>query len=351
MCTDRDNNVLFTADTRGRVHGFTLRGLEFRKTGDFTGRGWGSINQTHGWRAHLQQVQSIDLVPAPKGSPSPDGFLITASTDGVAKLWTHSGDLVGSFGADTWAIQEPATWACNAQQRAATAAGQRASVQASGSPEPERGLGSPPARQAPSASFSDADSGEDESESPGSRGRPGAADDSGLDSEDDDDRPSILGTRELEAYLDRHNNPGGARRSRPIRLSTEAQLFLHDIKHAQSAAGWRQAQAAAGGSDEASLKRRLHIHELAPVEVPERLAHGRGPGAGVGGLGGGLGGLRGAGALGERGRQLGALARPPPRIGGAAAAGAGGSGAGAQLPRLGVPVKLVPMDFSAHRSS
>ena len=52
-------------------------------------------------------------------------------------------------------------------------------------------------------------------------------------------------------------------------MSAEAQVFLHDLRTSTNAQA-RPSHASA--LDDASLKHRLHIHDLTPVELPERFA-------------------------------------------------------------------------------
>ena len=92
ICTDAENSLLYTADSRGRVLGWTLAGLVFTSH-DFKGTGWETIRRVQSWRAHEMQVQSIDhILQAGKG------YVLTASVDGLARMWTEAGVPIGAPG-------------------------------------------------------------------------------------------------------------------------------------------------------------------------------------------------------------------------------------------------------------
>ncbi|XP_074477196.1 cilia- and flagella-associated protein 337 isoform X4 [Sebastes fasciatus] len=58
------------------------------------------------WRAHERALVSVDVLEVADGL-----FVLTASADGSAGLWTKDGDHVGSFGQEVmWNISEPATY-------------------------------------------------------------------------------------------------------------------------------------------------------------------------------------------------------------------------------------------------
>ena len=119
MCSDADNAWLYTADASGRILGWSLEGLHFQKGLDFLGKGWDTIRQVHAWRAHHQLIHSLDVVPC-RGSGGVGSerekaaaaafFVLTASADGLSKLFTHEGSHVGTFGADAWNLHQPSSF-------------------------------------------------------------------------------------------------------------------------------------------------------------------------------------------------------------------------------------------------
>ncbi|XP_074477194.1 cilia- and flagella-associated protein 337 isoform X3 [Sebastes fasciatus] len=65
------------------------------------------------WRAHERALVSVDVLEVADGL-----FVLTASADGSAGLWTKDGDHVGSFGQEVmWNISEPATYQRKTQKK------------------------------------------------------------------------------------------------------------------------------------------------------------------------------------------------------------------------------------------
>lgn len=59
-----------------------------------------------GWKAHSRALVSVEVFEVDDRL-----FVLTASADGSAGLWTLDGDHVGSFGQEAmWNITEPATY-------------------------------------------------------------------------------------------------------------------------------------------------------------------------------------------------------------------------------------------------
>ena len=59
------------------------------------------------WRAHQGALVSLELLQEDPGAL----FLLTASGDGSARLWTREGGGVGTFGLDAhWDLQHPDTY-------------------------------------------------------------------------------------------------------------------------------------------------------------------------------------------------------------------------------------------------
>lgn len=58
------------------------------------------------WKAHKRMTVSAEVVEAAEGP-----FVLTASADGAASLWTKDGDHMGCFGQEElWNMSEPATY-------------------------------------------------------------------------------------------------------------------------------------------------------------------------------------------------------------------------------------------------
>ena len=58
------------------------------------------------WKAHERALVSVEVLEVADRL-----FVLTASADGAAGLWTNDGDHVGSFGQEMmWNISDPATY-------------------------------------------------------------------------------------------------------------------------------------------------------------------------------------------------------------------------------------------------
>lgn len=63
----------------------------------------------HSWRAHTRALVSVDILDMAEKL-----FVLTASADGSAGLWTSDGDHVGSFGQEVmWNITDSYTYQIN----------------------------------------------------------------------------------------------------------------------------------------------------------------------------------------------------------------------------------------------
>ena len=51
------------------------------------------VEQVSTWRAHVSEVVSIEHIPYDDG-----GLVLTASADCTARLWTITGNYIGTFG-------------------------------------------------------------------------------------------------------------------------------------------------------------------------------------------------------------------------------------------------------------
>lgn len=103
MCTDLDDLRLFTSDTQGNVkiwdiHNYCIKAEEKKvKTPPPL------IEQ---WKAHDSPIVSVEYISHDTGE-----YVLTASTDRTARLWSTQGHWVGTFGQKkSWNLKNPKTW-------------------------------------------------------------------------------------------------------------------------------------------------------------------------------------------------------------------------------------------------
>ncbi|KAJ3066944.1 WD40 repeat domain 95 [Podochytrium sp. JEL0797] len=96
MVTNPSNSILITGDSLGWITIYNI------KETCIDGREQVSVPPVLvQFRAHLRCISSIDVF---------EKTLLTASTDGTARLFTHLGEFIGTFGQDqVWDINEPCT--------------------------------------------------------------------------------------------------------------------------------------------------------------------------------------------------------------------------------------------------
>lgn len=104
MCTSEDNSVFVTCDTLGYIYvwNITCYCTKPQQT-VVTSR----PPMSRMWHAHDSAVVSVDLAEHKTGV-----YVISASSDRTARLWTVEGKFIGTFGQTTeWNLQYERTWA------------------------------------------------------------------------------------------------------------------------------------------------------------------------------------------------------------------------------------------------
>ncbi|XP_066560708.1 cilia- and flagella-associated protein 337 [Amia ocellicauda] len=102
LCTDQGNKLLVSGDTAGfiQVWDISVFGLQPGEKVTMT------PPLLHCWRAHDSTVVSVELLLS-----SSQLFLVSASSDKTARLWTCEGHFVGTFGQDRkWSLGDPSTY-------------------------------------------------------------------------------------------------------------------------------------------------------------------------------------------------------------------------------------------------
>ncbi|BFZ18007.1 hypothetical protein BsWGS_21047 [Bradybaena similaris] len=103
MCSTPDDSLLITGDTLGTVCCWDIC--------KYCVKFEGSIDTARPptaafWKAHDLAVVSVQFIEHTAGD-----FILTASTDRTARLWTPQGHLVGTFGQKLlWNLTKPSTW-------------------------------------------------------------------------------------------------------------------------------------------------------------------------------------------------------------------------------------------------
>lgn len=103
MCTNKENSLLMTGDTTGKITVW--------KTTDYCLHADDKRNGERPemlvtWSGHTNAIVSLDCVEYNDAT-----YLLSASTDSTAKLWTLEGLSVGTFGQKKlWNLSKPLTW-------------------------------------------------------------------------------------------------------------------------------------------------------------------------------------------------------------------------------------------------
>ncbi|KAG2490207.1 hypothetical protein HYH03_011334 [Edaphochlamys debaryana] len=123
LALDGSNSRIATGDSGGMI-----------KVWDLSTYGGGPMSQATAaatirelavWRGHRAHVTSLDWVdaPAPPGRGGLGGggssralYLVSSSADCTVALWTETGVRVGTFGQNTWSLDDPSTWADTERQ-------------------------------------------------------------------------------------------------------------------------------------------------------------------------------------------------------------------------------------------
>nr|XP_015211450.1 PREDICTED: WD repeat-containing protein on Y chromosome-like isoform X2 [Lepisosteus oculatus] len=103
LCTDQENSLLMSGDTAGFIQVWDIS--EFRlQPGDKAVNGCPPL--LYCWRAHDSTVVSMELLLF-----SSQLFLVSASSDQTARLWSCNGCYVGTFGQKKkWNLNNPSTY-------------------------------------------------------------------------------------------------------------------------------------------------------------------------------------------------------------------------------------------------
>nr|XP_006814770.1 PREDICTED: WD repeat-containing protein 49-like [Saccoglossus kowalevskii] len=103
LCTNKDNSVLISGDTKGYIYIWNIEQYCIQPAEE-TKRERPPLLCS--WRAHEKAVVSVDYIIYDEQS-----FILSASTDQTARLWTLKGHFVGTFGQDDkWILKNPSTW-------------------------------------------------------------------------------------------------------------------------------------------------------------------------------------------------------------------------------------------------
>ncbi|XP_063446060.1 WD repeat-containing protein on Y chromosome-like isoform X2 [Mytilus trossulus] len=103
MCTDPDNDRLFTSDTQGNIKIWDIKNYCIKAEERRIKSPPPLLGQ---WKAHDSPIVSIEYILHESGE-----YLVTASTDKTARLWTIEGHYVGTFGQKkSWNLKNPMTW-------------------------------------------------------------------------------------------------------------------------------------------------------------------------------------------------------------------------------------------------
>ncbi|XP_028813763.1 WD repeat-containing protein on Y chromosome isoform X2 [Denticeps clupeoides] len=103
LSSDQENKLLVTSDTAGFIQVWDIS-QHLRLTPDEGAECRPLL--LHSWRAHGAAAVGAELLTVHTGF-----FVASASADGVARLWTVDGGLVGDFGRDQqWNLSDPSTY-------------------------------------------------------------------------------------------------------------------------------------------------------------------------------------------------------------------------------------------------
>ncbi|XP_046888665.1 WD repeat-containing protein 49 [Hypomesus transpacificus] len=104
LTSDQDSSLLVSGDRSGHVKLWDISQYALDITLQPTSA---SPPLLRSWRAHQGALVSLELLQEDPGAL----FLLTASGDGSARLWTREGGCVGTFGLDAhWDLQHPDTY-------------------------------------------------------------------------------------------------------------------------------------------------------------------------------------------------------------------------------------------------
>ncbi|XP_072043758.1 LOW QUALITY PROTEIN: cilia- and flagella-associated protein 337-like [Amphiura filiformis] len=103
LATDKENTILISGDTMGHLHVWDIQDY-YSNTNEQIPHLRPPLR--HQWKAHDLAVVSIEFIYQTFGL-----FVLTASTDWTARLWTLEGHFVGTFGQQQqWNLRNPETY-------------------------------------------------------------------------------------------------------------------------------------------------------------------------------------------------------------------------------------------------
>ncbi|GFO38221.1 WD repeat-containing protein on y chromosome-like isoform x1 [Plakobranchus ocellatus] len=103
MCSKPNDGLLITGDTQGMVRCWDIMDYCTKNDGCIT-RSLPPLEAV--WKAHDSAVVSVEYIQHDAGT-----FILTASTDKTARLWSPDGQYIGTFGQkEPWNLKTPSTW-------------------------------------------------------------------------------------------------------------------------------------------------------------------------------------------------------------------------------------------------
>jgi WD40 repeat protein len=109
LCTTTDNELLMCGDTRGFISVYNIANYcihQFTET---------QPELKWSWPAHSAAIVSIDCID----NIASQSYIVSASVDMTARLWTVSGIAIGIFGqANVWSLTDSTTWQSSEQNDA-----------------------------------------------------------------------------------------------------------------------------------------------------------------------------------------------------------------------------------------
>ncbi|XP_077980125.1 cilia- and flagella-associated protein 337-like [Glandiceps talaboti] len=103
VCTNKDNSLLISGDTMGHIYVWDIEQYCLQPTRE---KDLDKPPLVCTWHGHDTAVVSVDFIVYDDQS-----FILTASTDQTARLWTLLGHYVGTFGqTDKWLLKNQASW-------------------------------------------------------------------------------------------------------------------------------------------------------------------------------------------------------------------------------------------------
>ncbi|XP_062601746.1 WD repeat-containing protein on Y chromosome-like isoform X1 [Saccostrea cucullata] len=103
LCTNPSNDTLYTGDTSGNIKVWDISGYcrhaEERRIKT-------SPELLESWKAHDSSIVSLEYIEHEDGN-----YIVSASTDQAARLWSTEGHYVGTFGQKkSWNLKNKSTW-------------------------------------------------------------------------------------------------------------------------------------------------------------------------------------------------------------------------------------------------